>query len=102
MLILDQFPYPISESSELRKDLGASLYLLSNFYSIVHESVQSRIKGTDGAVTVKGTHAYHLEKARNQVFSKLLLLLTSLKQNKEFSKFQLRVGGHFPREHYEA
>jgi hypothetical protein len=29
-----QFPYPISESSELRKEVGATLYLLSNFYSV--------------------------------------------------------------------
>ena len=102
MLTMWKFPYPISESSLLRKDLGASLYLLSNFYSIVHETVQSRVKGTDGDALVKGTHAYNLEKARNTVFSKLLLLLTNLKTNAEFSKFQLRVGGRFPRENYEG
>ncbi|KAI7312325.1 hypothetical protein KC315_g12015 [Hortaea werneckii] len=96
------FPFPISESSELRKDLGASLYLLSNYYAVTHEAVQARVKGIEGDAAVKGTHAYHLEKASNAVFSKLLLLLTHLKQNKEFSKFQLQVGGRFPREHYEA
>ncbi|KAI6870077.1 hypothetical protein KC343_g7546 [Hortaea werneckii] len=96
------FPFPISESSELRKDLGASLYLLSNYYAVTHEAVQARVKGVEGDATVKGTHAYHLEKASNAVFSKLLLLLTHLKQNKEFSKFQLQIGGRFPREHYEA
>ncbi|KAI7217442.1 hypothetical protein KC333_g4220 [Hortaea werneckii] len=96
------FPFPISESSELRKDLGASLYLLSNYYAVTHEAVQARVKGVEGDAAVKGTHAYHLEKASNAVFSKLLLLLTHLKQNKEFSKFQLQVGGRFPREHYEA
>ena len=64
--------------------------------------MQARVKGVEGDATVKGTHAYHLEKASNAVFSKLLLLLTHLKQNKEFSKFQLQIGGRFPREHYEA
>ncbi|KAK5126657.1 hypothetical protein LTR85_009591 [Meristemomyces frigidus] len=96
------FPFPVSESSELRKDLGASLYLLSNFYSIVHETVRSRVRGTDGNAKVKGTHAYHLDKARNVVFSKLILLLTNLKTNAAFSKFQLRVGGRFPSEEYEG
>lgn len=92
----------MSESSELRKDLGASLYLLSNFYSIVHETVRSRVKGTDGSAKVQGTHAYHLDQARDAVFSKLLLLLTNLKTNAAFSKFQLRVGGRFPSEEYEG
>ncbi|KAK4547039.1 hypothetical protein LTR36_001260 [Oleoguttula mirabilis] len=96
------FPFPVSESSELRKDLGASLYLLSNFYSIVHETIRSRVQGTDANAKVKGTHAYHLDKARNAVFSKLILLLTNLKTNAAFSKLQLRVGGRFPREEYEG
>lgn len=91
----------MSENSQLRKDLGATLYLLSNFYSIVHETVQSRIKGTDGDVSVKGTHGYNLDKARQTVLSKLLILLTELRTNASFSKFQLRVGGRFPREEYE-
>ncbi|KAK0247699.1 hypothetical protein LTS09_017183 [Friedmanniomyces endolithicus] len=96
------FPFPISESTELRKDLGASLYLLSNFYSIVHETIRARITGTDGDVKVKGTHAYHLEKARDAVFSKSMLLLNNLKTNSQFSKFQLRVGGRFPAAEYEG
>ncbi|KAK0248000.1 hypothetical protein LTS09_016886 [Friedmanniomyces endolithicus] len=96
------FPFPISESTELRKDIGASLYLLSNFYSIVHETVRTRITGTDGDVKVKGTHAYHLEKARDAVFSKSMLLLNNLKTNSQFSKFQLRIGGRFPAAEYEG
>lgn len=69
------FPYPITENAELRKDLGASLYMLANFYSIVHETVRSRVQGTEGNQKVKGTHAYHLEKARNTVFTKLMVLI---------------------------
>lgn len=96
------FPYPISESSELRKDLGASLYMLANFSSLVYEIVQSRIKGVEGDVNRKGTHAYNLEKARMKVFGKLLLLLNEMRTNSAFSKFQVRVGGKFPREEYEG
>lgn len=84
------FPYPVSESTELRKDLGASLYLLANLYSVVHETVVSRIRKIDGDENVKGTRAYHLEKARRAVFIKLITLITSLQQNSAFSKFQLR------------
>lgn len=95
------FPYPISESSELRKDLGASLYMLANFSSLVHEIVQSRVKGVEGDVRKKGTHGYNLEKARLTVFGKVLSLLNDIRMNSAFSKFQVRVGGKFPREEYE-
>ncbi|KAM3418373.1 hypothetical protein BST61_g4370 [Cercospora zeina] len=94
------FPYPVSESTELRKDIGAALYMLANLNSIVNELVRARIQNIAGEETTKGTRAFHLEKARNLVFTKLLTLLTTLEQNSAFSKFQLRVGGRFPREEY--
>lgn len=96
------FPYPISESSELRKDLGASLYMLANLTSLIHEVVQSRVKGVEGDVRRKGTHAYNLEKARTTVFGKLVALLTNMRANSAFSQFQVRVGGKFPKEEYEG
>ena len=30
------FPYPLSDRSWLRKDLGSTLYLLANYYAVVH------------------------------------------------------------------
>ena len=78
------------------------LVLLSNFFSIMHETVQSRVQGTDGNMAVKGTHGHNLEKARNTVFSTLLTLLANLRTNSAFGKFQLRVGGRFPHEEYEG
>ncbi|EMC94785.1 hypothetical protein BAUCODRAFT_124379 [Baudoinia panamericana UAMH 10762] len=96
------FPYPVSETSEMRKDLGAALYLLANFYSVVRETLTSRIRGTDGDVKVKGTHAYQLNEAFDTVVSKLLSLLTNLRTNAAFSKFQVRIGGRFPIEEYEG
>lgn len=94
------FPYPVSESTELRKDVGAALYLLANLSSVVHELVRARVQKIDGDENVKGTRAWHLEKARNIVFSKTLILLTTLQQNSAFSKFQIRVGGRFPHAEY--
>ncbi|KAK4634032.1 hypothetical protein CLAFUW4_01177 [Fulvia fulva] len=95
------FPYPVSESTELRKDMGAALYLMANMYSVVHETVKSRIQKTDGDQNFKGSRAYHLEKARQQVFTKLIGLLTALQQNSAFSKVQIRIGGKFPHEEYD-
>ncbi|KAF2215075.1 hypothetical protein CERZMDRAFT_36324 [Cercospora zeae-maydis SCOH1-5] len=94
------FPYPVSESTELRKDVGAALYMLANLNSIVNELVRARIQNVAGQESTKGTRAFHLEKARNVVFTKTLSLLTTLEQNSAFSKFQLRVGGRFPHEEY--
>ena len=87
------FPFPISESSELRKDLGASMYLMGLYYHLAHETIKSTIKDNSGDVRVKGTHAHHLEAARKTVFSKLVFLLNSLGTNSAFSKFQIPIGG---------
>jgi len=95
------WPYPVTESSELRKDISASLFMLANFTTIVHEIIQSRIKGVDGDADTKGTHAYNLEKARIAVFGKMLMLVNQMRTNSAFSKFQLAIGGRFPREEYE-
>lgn len=95
------FPYPVSESTELRKDLGASMYLLGLYYHLGHETIKAAIHDTGGDVTVKGTHAQHLEAARRTVFSKLVFLLNNLSTNSAFSKFQIPIGGRFPREEYE-
>ncbi|EME49428.1 hypothetical protein DOTSEDRAFT_68258 [Dothistroma septosporum NZE10] len=95
------FPYPVSESTEVRKDVGAALYLMANMYSVVHETVKSRIQKSDGNQNTKGSRAYHLEKARQQVFTKLIAILSALQQNSAFSKAQIRVGGRFPHEEYD-
>ncbi|QIW98053.1 hypothetical protein AMS68_003571 [Peltaster fructicola] len=94
------FPYPISEHSELRKDLGASTYMLANMFSNVHATITSRLKGTYGDIGLKGSHAYNLEKARTKIFVKQVALLSQLQMNSAFSKFQLRIGGRFPSETY--
>lgn len=96
------FPYPVSEHSELRKDLGASTYLLANMFSNVQSTVESRLRGTYGDIQVKGSHAYNLEKAKAKVFVKQIAIISQLQANSAFSKFQLRLGGRFPSEEYSG
>jgi len=43
-----------------------------------------------------------LEKARLHTFGKLLQLLPSLQQHAEWQKWEITMGGNFPRETYEA
>ncbi|KAK7530871.1 uncharacterized protein J3D65DRAFT_639850 [Phyllosticta citribraziliensis] len=94
------FPYPISEHSELRSQLGSALYLLANYYSIVHETFRARVRGEEGDLTSKTSPGRKMQKQRLKVYSKQLLLLTNLRATSEFQKWELAIGGKFPRERY--
>ncbi|KAK4989139.1 hypothetical protein LTR50_003475 [Elasticomyces elasticus] len=90
------FPFPVSDHSQLRKNLGSSLYLLANFYSVVHETVKARIRGDEGDMTLKTSPGRRLEKARNTVFAKSLLLLGGLRTRADFVRYDIPIGGRFP------
>jgi hypothetical protein len=96
------FPYPISEHSVLRGDLGGALYLLANYYSIVHETVASRLRQDEGDMSDKESPGKKLQKARLKVYNKQLLLLNSLKTYSQFIKWEIPVGGRFPQAQYNT
>ncbi|OJJ50794.1 hypothetical protein ASPZODRAFT_148204 [Penicilliopsis zonata CBS 506.65] len=96
------FPYPISEHSVLRQSLGASLYLLANYYSIIHETVAARMRGDEGDMTLKSSAGRKLEKARNKVFSKQMLMLNGLRTYSGFLKWEVPIGGRFPKKQYDS
>lgn len=96
------FPYPISDRSWLRKDLGSTLYLLANYYSVVHSTIGARVHNTEGDMESKKSPGRQLEKARHKIFGKLMMLLPSLKQHADWQKWELTMGGKFPSETYEA
>ncbi|KAI7092928.1 hypothetical protein KC352_g40066, partial [Hortaea werneckii] len=96
------FPYPITEHSQLRQGLGRSLYLLANYYSVVHESVRTRLRGGEGDITLKDSPGYKLDKARQKVYSRCSTVLTGLRTQASFVKFDIPIGGKFPRERYQA
>jgi hypothetical protein len=96
------FPFLITEHSALRQKLGGALYLSANLYSIMHEQVMSRIRGDAGdEENDKESPGYALNKARNKVFAKQMLTLQGLKMHSAFVKWELPIGGKFPREKYE-
>ncbi|KAL5343024.1 hypothetical protein BJX70DRAFT_244340 [Aspergillus crustosus] len=95
------FPYPISEHSVLRQNLGSSLYLLANYYSILHETVTARMRGDEGDIALRTTAGRRLLKARNKVFSKQMIMLSSLRTYSEFLKWEVPIGGRFPKEQYD-
>jgi len=95
------FPYPITDYSQLRQNLGRTLYLLANYYSILHETVRIRLRGGEGDLSSKDSPGYKLEKARRKVFAKSSILLSSLRAQSAFVKFDLTIGGKFPRAQYQ-
>jgi len=78
------FPYPLSDRSWLRKDLGSTLYLLANYYSVIHSTIDARLHDTEGDMEVKDSPGRKLEKVRYKIFGKLLLLLPSLQRKHLF------------------
>ncbi|RMZ71113.1 mfs transporter [Pyrenophora seminiperda CCB06] len=97
------FPYPITDHSVLRQQLGGALYLSANLYSIMHEQVMGRIRGelAGEEENDKACPGYRLIKARNKVFAKQMLTLQGLKLHAGFVKWEFPFGGKFPREEYE-
>jgi hypothetical protein len=96
------FPFPLSDRSWLRKDLGSTLYLLANYYSITHSTISARMHDTEGDMSLKTSPGKRLEKARRKIFGKLLLLLPSLQQHADWQKWELSIGGKFPRVSHSA
>ncbi|MCJ1483320.1 hypothetical protein MMC06_003487 [Schaereria dolodes] len=60
-----------------------------------------RIRGED-ANGPNGSSYRQLEKARNKVFSKELVLLAGLRQHLAFTSWEPAFGGRFPKKQYEA
>ena len=96
------FPYPLTARSQLRQDLGVSLYLLANFYSIVHTTIGLRIKGTEGDTESKESPGGKLRRAREKVYVKELTLLAGLRQHSSFTAWEPTFGGKFPKQEYDT
>jgi hypothetical protein len=95
------FPSVITARAKLRTDLGSALYLLSNYYSSVHQTVSWRIRGVEGDMNDKTGNGRRIQKARTQVFVKELILLQGMKQHCKFLAWEPTFGGKFPRASYD-
>ncbi|KAH9209022.1 hypothetical protein DL95DRAFT_467163 [Leptodontidium sp. 2 PMI_412] len=71
-------PVPISEVSVLRRDLGASLFLLANYLSCVTATVDLRVlePNSDDAGLLE-SHGHKLDKVRQKVLVKQIALLNT-------------------------
>jgi hypothetical protein len=98
------FPYPITEHNQMRKGLSQALYLLANYYSIMHETVYLRLRDLDddnGDSTNTSIPAHKLEKMRLKIYSKASLTIQNLRTQSAFLKFDIPIGGRFPSQKYQ-
>lgn len=98
---LSYFPTVDTSRAELRKDLGATQYLLGHYYSSTHKAVSLRLKDLGGDETDKNSPIRKLEKARSKLFAKQLILIQSMENHLRFMRYEPTFGGRFPREIYE-
>lgn len=95
------FPYPITTHGALRRDIGSTLYILANFYSCVHTTMEARLQMGPAVNDLPATHPIKkLAEARLKTFGKVLLMLTRLRDHNNFTRFEPSFGGRFPRETY--
>ncbi|KAK3386225.1 hypothetical protein B0T20DRAFT_474183 [Sordaria brevicollis] len=95
------FPSPLTDRTVLRRDLSATLYLVANYSSIINSTLQTKLSEQAGDVNLKGTPAHQLFKFRSKIFGKLMMLIPSMSQHSEWQKWELNIGGKFPREVYD-
>jgi hypothetical protein len=114
------FPYPITEHNKMRQGLSQALYLLANYYSIMHETVYLRLRDLDNddngdngdngdnnlsphnnKSSNKSLPAYRLEKMRLKVYSKASLTIQNLRSQSALLKYEIPIGGRFPSQQYQ-
>lgn len=95
------FPSVTTARSEMRKDLGNTLYLLGQYYSSSHKAISMRLKPLGGNLYEKNSSLRRLEKARSQLLAKELILIQAMKNHLNFINWEPIFGGRFPKELYE-
>jgi hypothetical protein len=97
------FPYPITTHSTLRKDLGATLYLLAKYHSSTHSTIEARLRHSHNTdFNTNKSHPLHkLHKARIELFEKITAMLGRLREQSAFTVYEPSLGGKFPKQTYD-
>lgn len=95
-------PFPISDTSELRKNVGLALYLEAKHYAAVQETVAAQLRGDQGDMSDKRSPGRRLEKERTRLMSKQMMLVQNMQGQSNFTRWQLPIDGAFPKATYDA
>ena len=99
--VFTYFPFPITTHGALRSDVGRTLYILANYYSCVHTTLDTRLHLGPAINDLPPDHPIHkLDAARTKVFGKVLLMINRLHTHSSFTKYEPPFGGKFPRKAY--
>ncbi|KAJ5494426.1 hypothetical protein N7463_010513 [Penicillium fimorum] len=99
--IFTYFPSVVTVRHLLREDLGTSLYLLSNYYCSVHQTVSLKIRGAERDTGDKRSPGKRLHKARSRLFTKQIIILEGIKKHRKFMAWEPVLGGKFPQASYD-
>lgn len=89
-LHLGGIPVPDHTASQLRKDLGASIYILAKYYACVHAGVVARYQRTEGDPNSPTSLGNLLAKSERQIATEVLGLLGTLATQAEFTTWELK------------
>lgn len=96
------FPYPITDRTHLRQDLGTAIYGLAKYYACVHARIAARYHQTEGDPGNPSSLGCVLEDNERNIFLHELSLLGGLAQQASFTAWEVKIGGRFPREKFVA
>ena len=96
------FPYPLTAGTSLRRQLGETLYLLGNYYSVVHYTIRTRLDSSGGDPHDKKSPHALLERVRTKLLGKLLAMDAELQGNLSFIPLEFTFGGKFPMQEYKG
>ncbi|KAF1982765.1 hypothetical protein K402DRAFT_339639 [Aulographum hederae CBS 113979] len=99
--IFTVFPVQISEHKILRKNVGASLALLTSYSSSVSASLDQRIRGLEGDTTQANSPGRILKARRNEILFRKLALLSGMRQISAMVPWEISLGGKFPKDRYD-
>lgn len=89
-------PFPITERSQLRRDLGTSTYLLAKYYNCVQSLIRARFQGTEGDPDMPHSPGQIMSSNELKMFAEEALLLGQLREHSTLSAFDVTIGGKFP------
>lgn len=92
------FPYPVTSRSQVRKLFGRGLFVLANFYSSMHTTIEVWI---EGAQTDIQSSPHLISETRKKLFSEEMSLITAMRSFSQFTVYEPPVGGKFPKFAYD-
>jgi len=101
-LVWTMFPVQISEHSILRDKLSLSLSLLARYSGSVSTTLEYRIRGLEGDLKLISSPGRRLKSARSEILYQELALLAEMRQHSKMTKYEVSIGGKFPKGVYDA